>query len=350
MPMHVRLSPAVRRSLRLTAGLVVAAYLAGLVSWLLLWQLAGDANRWLFTLNALAIYLFVPLPLAIVTAALLRKLPLVAGTLAAAAVFLWLWGGLFWPGGSPEPEGPVLTVMTYNLLGSNEHADSIVEALRESDADIIGLAELNTVVASAIERDLASEYPYQVLTPEVGALGGGVISRFPISPISQGLEDAYWASEPNVLDVDFQGEHLLFVRAHSSSGASNFENRMHQARLLSELAANASLPLIVVGDFNASDLNESHRIMTEHLQDAWRAVGSGLGNTFPGASRDASPGSDRPDAFGIDIPKWLIRIDYVFYSDAWQPIDARIGPWDGYSDHRPVIANLALRAEEPEGS
>jgi endonuclease/exonuclease/phosphatase (EEP) superfamily protein YafD len=48
---------------------------------------------------------------------------------------------------------------------------------------------------------------------------------------------------------------------------------------------------------------------------------------------------------GIDVPKWLIRIDYVFCSYDWQAIDARIGPWDGKSDHRPVIAEVALRTE-----
>jgi endonuclease/exonuclease/phosphatase (EEP) superfamily protein YafD len=103
------------------------------------------------------------------------------------------------------------------------------------------------------------------------------------------------------------------------------------------------MALIIAGDFNASDLNDSHGILTEHLYDAWREAGSGLGNTFPGVSRQDTPHSSRPDPFGIDVPKWLIRIDYIFCTYDWQPIDARIGPWDGHSDHRPVIAELALR-------
>jgi len=71
----------------------------------------------------------------------------------------------------------------------------------------------------------------------------------------------------------------------------------------------------------------------------------GFSYSFPGASRATTPGSSRPQVLGVDLPQWLIRIDYVFCSYDWQPIDARIGPWDGYSDHRPVIAEVALRTE-----
>jgi endonuclease/exonuclease/phosphatase (EEP) superfamily protein YafD len=37
-----------------------------------------------------------------------------------------------------------------------------------------------------------------------------------------------------------------------------------------------------------------------------------------------------------------VRIDYVFYSSHWRAAAARLGPWDGGSDHRPVVAELAL--------
>ncbi|HLG12781.1 MAG TPA: hypothetical protein VI876_13565, partial [Dehalococcoidia bacterium] len=95
--------------------------------------------------------------------------------------------------------------------------------------------------------------------------------------------------------------------------------------------------------------NDSYAILTEHLYDAWEKAGSGLGNTFPGVSREVTPGSSRPDMLGIDVPKWLIRIDYVFCTYDWEAVDARIGPWDGNSDHRPVIAEVTLRTHEYAG-
>jgi endonuclease/exonuclease/phosphatase (EEP) superfamily protein YafD len=234
--------------------------------------------------------------------------------------------------------------MAYNLLGFNTEADNVVWALRESDADIIALSELNRPVASAIARELRQKYPYQVLDPKDGVTGSGVISRLPFEVVSaQELRDEGWISPPTVVELEFAGQQVLFVRVHSASGAPQFSARERQARLLADFAASRQRPVILAGDFNTTDRNESYEILTEHLYDAWEKVGSGLGNTFPGASRDVTPGSSRPSRFGIDAPQWLVRIDYVFCTYHWQPVGARIGPWDGYSDHRPVIAQVTLR-------
>lgn len=97
--------------------------------------------------------------------------------------------------------------------------------------------------------------------------------------------------------------------------------------------------MIITTDFNVGDQNTPYGIVTRELGDAWRAAGWGLGHTFPGA---LSPGSSRPVIHGIAVPKWLLRIDYVFYSRDWHVCWARIGPWDAVSDHRPVLAHLVL--------
>ena len=330
-------------------SLAVAAYLGGLACWLVLWQVAGDSTWWLFLVNGLALYLFLPLPLALAASLWRRSVPLMAGSLVGMAAFALLWGGLFWPDARPEPEGPLLSVMAYNVLGYNPDADGVVEAIRASDADIIGLSELNPAVAAAIQQELAGEYPYQLLEPQDGVRGSGVISRLPFRRLDLALDDPEWISPPTTVEVEFEGTRFVFVRVHSSSGVLTFGARERQARLLSRLAAETELPLVVAGDFNASDLNDSYAILTEHMYDAWREAGSGLGNTFPGASREETPGSSRPRLFGVDLPQWLIRIDYVFCSYDWQPIEARIGPWDGNSDHRPVIAEVALRRQEYSG-
>lgn len=76
------------------------------------------------------------------------------------------------------------------------------------------------------------------------------------------------------------------------------------------------------------------------LADSWREVGWGLGHTFPGT---ASSGSSRHRVAGILVPKWLIRIDYIFHSPQWQALEAWIGSWDEVSDHRPVLARLSIK-------
>jgi vancomycin resistance protein VanJ len=345
-----RLPSALLRPIETVAWFAAAIYLAGVGSWLLVQQLVGDSAWWLFLINAMGIYLFVPLPLALAIALWRRSLPLGGGSLAAVAVFALLWGGLFWPNAHEQPEGPVLTVMTYNLLGFNNDPEGVVEALLASDADIIGLSELNRPVAAAIARELREAYPHQTLDPQDGVTGSGVISRLPFKRVATGeLRDVGWISPPTVLELEFEGEQVLFVRVHSASGAPHFEARERQARLLADFAAAQERPVIIAGDFNTTDRNDSYAILTEHLYDAWEKAGSGLGNTFPGVSREVTPGSSRPDMLGIDVPKWLIRIDYVFCTYDWEAVDARIGPWDGNSDHRPVIADVTLRTHEYAG-
>ena len=330
-------------------SLSLAAYLAGLACWLVLWQLAGDSTWWLFTLNGLAFYLFLPLPLVLALSLWRRSPPLIGGSLAAVAAFALIWGGLFWPDARPEPGGPVLTVMTYNVLGPNPDPAGVIEALQASDADVIALLEVSPLIAAAIEGELTEAYPYQRLAPQGDTTGSAVISRLPFESLDIHMDDPEWIGPPMLVEVDFSGTPFVLVIAHSASGSAFITARERQARLISDYVARQDLPVIVMGDFNALDTNESYGVLTEHMYDAWREAGNGLGNTFPGASRDDSPGSKRPNVFGVDLPKWLIRIDYVFCSYDWQPIEARIGPWDGKSDHRPVIAEVALRPHEYAG-
>jgi endonuclease/exonuclease/phosphatase (EEP) superfamily protein YafD len=95
----------------------------------------------------------------------------------------------------------------------------------------------------------------------------------------------------------------------------------------------------VTTDFNACDQSTAYAIVTRVLGDAWREAGWGFGHTFPGA---LSPGSSRPIILGLPVPMWLLRIDYILHSRDWRTHWARIGPWDGVSDHRPVLARLVL--------
>jgi endonuclease/exonuclease/phosphatase (EEP) superfamily protein YafD len=324
--------------------LVCAAYLAGIVWWWTLRVIFADTWWWLFLLNSAAVFLFVPLPFAAIVAVVQRNILLLAGALFAVALFISVWGGLLWPHSRPEPEGPVLTVMTYNLLVFNQNTEGVLDAIRQSDADVVGLVELNSTIARAIGRELAEEYPYQVLSGQGEALSGaGVISRYPLQRLdAPALDDPYWVGGPIAVEINWDGGPFVFVAAHSPAGSHKVEKREHQAKLIRDFAAAQTLPLIVAGDFNASPLNQSVAIVKQELNDAFGNAGTGFGHTFPGASDAATRGSSRPQTFGIPWPQWLVRIDYVFYSDDWQAIDARIAPWEGNSDHRGVVADLAL--------
>jgi endonuclease/exonuclease/phosphatase (EEP) superfamily protein YafD len=327
------------------AALLGLAYLyfAALAAWLVAYLVFGDRWSLLFAVNSFAVYLFLPLPIAAVVGLAARHKPL--WLLSALGALLWaaFFGRFFLPRfdtahAEALAEAPALRVMTTNVLGFNTQVEGLVAALRASQADLIAIQELSPLHAAALQRDLLSEYPYQVLDPREGVSGSGVISRYPLAPTGETLPGP-WLGTPHVLRVNVPGGPVTLIRFHAHSGIYRVAQREQAAEVLAAYALSHPGPLLVAGDLNATGLSTAHRILTRRLRDAWEERGHGLGHTFPGA---ASPGSSRPRVLGFLVPKWLIRIDYVFYSDHFTAQSALLGPWDGTSDHRPVVANLVL--------
>ncbi|NJN66960.1 MAG: hypothetical protein HC884_09750 [Chloroflexaceae bacterium] len=308
----------------------------------------------MYLLNSFALYFFLPLPVIGLVALLVRKRVVGVGLVLALALGLAFYGELFVPRLPGGPAGgTTLTVMTYNRLGFNLDTEGIAEAIHAAGADIIVLQELNPAVASVLQRDLAAAYPYQELDPRDGVVGMGTISRFPLQRIETSLGRS-WVGRPQLLTMDFGGTPVTVLNFHASPPAlaSPFapggqalmnqivRRREQQAQVIADLAREHPGPFLAAGDLNAGDLSDAYAIITRELKDTWREAGWGFGHTFPGA---AMHGSSRPIVAGFYVPMWLVRIDYVFHSDDWQALSARIGPWDGQSDHRPIIATLALR-------
>jgi len=339
-PPGPRTPPGWRHALRGALLTGALAYAAGLLAWFVLSLLLRDQWRWLFAINAMAPYLFLPLPLALAIGMVTRRLPLLALCLAGTAIWVGLYGPLFMPRLQAAPSGgQALRVMTTNVLGWNQQVEGVVAALRASGADIIAIQELNLLQAAAIRTELAAEYPYQILDPQNGVSGSGLISRYPFTPTGETLSGGFRGTT-HIVRVDVNGAVITFVRFHLLSGIGLVAERQAAAESLAAFAAAQPGPVIAAGDLNATPLNEAHRTVARVLTDAWEAQGQGFGHTFPGA---LSPGSSRPVLAGVAVPMWLVRIDYIFYSGHFRAVNAAFGPWDAVSDHRPVVADLVLQ-------
>jgi endonuclease/exonuclease/phosphatase (EEP) superfamily protein YafD len=337
------------RILRLTAAVFAWAYLAGLFGWLALWLTLGDRFGYLALVHSLAVYFFVPLPVAPLLALAARSRALGVGVAAGAAVFAWLWGGLFLPGpAAANAGGPVLRVMTYNILGQAGEPAPMIAVIRGESPDVVALQEVTPAMSEALRHDLSAEYPYQVLQPEPGVGGLAVLSKLPIQPTGEALP-LEWLGDPQVLTFDWQGQRVTLVNFHMyPAGLANrrivdeyARTRRAQAAALADFAQEAGRrgPVVAAGDANSTELSEAYRVITGELADAWREAGFGFGHTFPGAVNDWS---SRPVIRGVPAPQWLVRIDYVFHSRHFQAVEARTAAFDGVSDHRGVIAGLAL--------
>jgi endonuclease/exonuclease/phosphatase (EEP) superfamily protein YafD len=328
-----------RTAMRIVRMWLVAAswaYLTLLLGWLALYVLTGDRLWFVSLTTSLIQAAFWPLPVVVGLAVATRRRSLWVGSGAGLAAWLALFGGLFnFATPAAHAAGPTLRAMTYNVEYRNRDVDAIVATLREADADVVGIQELTPELAATLAPALAADYPYQTFNPREGVVGMGIASRYPFEVISPGDElGGFWIGEPQVVRVESPGGPLTLMNAHFTQG----RNRDTNARRVATWMAHQTDPVVVVGDLNATDLSDAHATLTESgLRDTWREVGWGYGSTFP-AANGIMPMARLP----VFAPGRLVRIDFVFHSAGFTPLSAERLDWDGRSDHRAVVAELAL--------
>jgi len=331
--------------------LLAYLYLMFLLAWVVLHMVFGDRWWFLFLLNSVALYLFVPLVGVVGLAFFQRNMMLWGGVLVALFIFGVRYAPVLIPSRAAHPQecATELTVMSFNVMGIKRSGAPVVAAIRKAGADVVVLQEVSEEVGGCIWTNLAEEYPYQAFDIPPGKGGMGTISRFPLQPVSADLPGD-WMGNPQSFRVDVAGYDITLLNIHAIniSGSSSLfptparieqatRKREEQARTLRAFAEMYPERLIVLGDFNTGDQSTAYAILVEQLGDSWRERGWGPGHTFPGSVfiGERVPGFSR-----IVFPFWFIRIDYIFHSKDWRVCAVRTGPWDGVSDHRPVVARL----------
>lgn len=320
-------------------------YIISLLSWAALRVTLDDRFWWLFLINSFVPYYFLFLIPALVLVFVFRHKLTWVGLLVGSGLWAVVYGHLFLPQFTVQDKSEqALSVMTYNVMGLNVDSESVFSTIRSSDADLVMLQELNSSMSASIQTGLAESYPYQLLEPRGGPDGMGIISRYPFEPSGEPLQGV-WVGTPQVITLDFSGTSVMVLNVHTFASIEpgsfvwTIDGREEQARILANYVEQHSAPIIVGADFNATDQHDAYDIVTVQLKDAWREAGWGFGHTFPA-------GMPYSQATGIPIPSWIVRIDYLFHSEHWEAISAETGPWDGTSDHRPVIATLRLKDNE----
>jgi endonuclease/exonuclease/phosphatase (EEP) superfamily protein YafD len=335
---------------------VCILYAVGIGVWLVVYRFWGDAFWWSFLLNAFAVYLFLPAPLLLLIG-LVARVRLTQGVMAAVcALGLGLHGGNFMPKLAASSINPntnaatsALRTMTMNTLFTSRYADNVVAAIRQVNPDVVAFQELNWLIADGVARELSKDYPHQLLSPKGGPSGLGLISRYPLKPLNQRLNAEGYNGQPQLVELDWRGERVIVINVHTS--ASNLNDgraalvasaawRTPQILALAQFAQAQSAPLIVFGDLNISPFNSGYRELAAVLTDAWAAAGWGLGHTYPNLMRRSSRILGR--RFAISLA-WLVRIDYIWYSRHFVATASNVGPYDGQSDHRAVVADLQMK-------
>ena len=302
-------------------------------------RLAGYVEHWLVDALSYCLPLLLLLSVLHLPGAIWRRSPFL---LSASALPLILFGVLYGPNyvprSVPEHTEPSFTVMSYNVWAGNQKYEDIVDAIDELTPDVVGLQEITDLITIEIQDDLADRYPYRAIDG-----GQAVFSRYPIvdrEVLLIGDERAPITVQH--IDLDVNGRQIGVINAHPHSPQlissrllglrlgypSGLASRWRdlEVRELMEAVQMMDGPLVVLGDFNLTDLQAVYDEMTQTLRDAHADAGYGLGFT-------------RTPWRGTGPPTW--RIDFVFYTPELVALSTEHGDFGG-SDHRPVVAELAF--------
>ena len=262
--------------------------------------------------------------------------------------------GLYWfaaPGmyrPVEPPRGDTFSVVTFNVQGGNHELGPATDWLLRESPDLIVLQE----TAKGYDQRLAPLYDVYAHEDHIEG-SARVFSRFAIlERESLKIEDEPGREALRLL-LDHDGRQLAVYALHFTlplKPRAEFDpdadigpeallryderRRNAQIRRFLDIAGAESHPFIVAGDFNMSDASLIYADVAAQMGDAWRAAGVGAGRTWPVAEAIGLPRVIHP----------LLRIDYIWHSEALRPASAAVGESIG-SDHLPVTVVFEWRAD-----
>lgn len=234
-----------------------------------------------------------------------------------------------------------LRVMSYNIhhgegLDGKLDLDRIAKLITDAKADIVGLQEVDRGTERTQKRDLPAELARLTgmtvqfdknIPHQGGDYGNAVLTKFPIRSAKNTQLKSFANGEQRgvqQLVLDVGGREVLLMNTHLDARPDPAE-REHSATELRAIAAAAgTMPVILVGDFNAAPETPSIATLREFLTDAWTVVRKDAGFTIP-------------------VKKPSKRIDYIWITPASiTPVRMEVLHSEA-SDHLPIVAELRLR-------
>jgi endonuclease/exonuclease/phosphatase (EEP) superfamily protein YafD len=255
--------------------------------------------------------------------------PAVATAVAGAALTAAV-GPRAVPYRQPPAAGPVLRVLTANLLAGRAVAEVVAELVRRKQADVLFVQELTDDAAARLQlAGLGDLLPHRVMQPGPHGARGSIYARYPLrgGPLAAPVPAARctaWLDLPSGQSVQLACIHAAPPKPPWSPGAT-----ARWRSQLSALPAPGDSPRILAGDFNATlDHAQFRRLLRRGYVDAASQAGNGLSPTW-------GPQPGRRPA--------LLAIDHVL-TDRGCAVVTTSAHWLTGSDHRALYAELRLPA------
>lgn len=267
-----------------------------------------------------------PAWLGLVCAVLARRLVLVVWAVAVLVATGWFLQPYGPDAAARDAGAPAerFRVLTANLR-EGEALDAFLALLPAERPHLVAVQECDAACVTALgSAEVRAAYPHRVIAEGSSVEGAALLSTYPLRsmPVVPGR-----LAMPGAV-VDVAGTDVLFQSAHPTppllGGVGRWEGEL---RRLAALSGRRDGPLVMAGDFNATqDHAAFRRILATGLRDVARLEGRSRTPTWP--SRTAPP-------FGT-------QIDHVLVSGEFATRDVTFVDLAG-SDHRAVLADVSLR-------
>lgn len=326
-----------------TTSILAIIYVSLISLWFMLWLVVGDGNWWLTLLNRIVPFLFIPVPILLAVAILTRQIKLIPALLVPALIFVWLYRPYLLPDLAGEVStGSELTVMTYNVLYSNQDDDAVARIILTYRPDFVALQEVQPAMMAALAEKLAQDYPYSRMGSERTYGTTAVYSRYPLSEVH--ILDLQ-ADRPAVMvkarvqerEITFAALHLLAYGLRwvplpeiPQAVVERTRSQNQQAQILLERLRGSDGIVLVGCDCNSYETSSSYRILAREMRSAARQTGWGQkANHLAQTSPDTE----------------LQHIDHVWYRGGIEPVRTYVIENSGGSDHRPVLVRFGFSEE-----
>ncbi len=232
----------------------------------------------------------------------------------------------------PEPNEPVLRVLTYNVNYGLAGDAETMAAIRDAGADVVILQETTPSWEVAIRETLSEDYPVMAFRHSRGAGGLAILSRFPLDEGELIDAPSGWfpawrlVVEGPLGPVQLLAVHLRPPVSDRGSVVSGYftTRPVRDEEITAYLGhLDPELPTIIAGD-----LNERNGRAIERLREA------GFESALP-----AFQGSQHTWHWQTRVGQVTSQLDHVVHDNRLEPLNAEVLR-TGRSDHYPVFVIL----------
>ena len=228
------------------------------------------------------------------TFTLRAPLKIVAWLFPGALAFVWWFAPAWLPNPEPEVEGITITAVTHNILGGLADMDQIVALIRAMDADIVALQEVRPNQDAIFQARLSDMYPYQVTYITRRETGLALLSRYPILASDTAVVDEHYGRHLRA-EIDINGQRVAVYVIHPPTPAwvvgvehwvdmltvyDEARTQPHIDFVIERIQAE-TLPVLVLCDCNSTPRSRQYRALDRLLDEAFGALGWGMGFTHP---------------------------------------------------------------------